>query len=180
MHRASLMQRIRVPLGFLFGAVFAVYSKPTWAAIWTGAGIAALGLLLRVWSAGHLRKHRELCISGPYRWSRNPLYLGSFFLGLGFSVAANNPWILLFFLILFTAIYIPVMAKEEAELNRAYGSRYQEYRAEVPTFFPSLRPRQVSSGRNFSWEQVILNKEYKAAIGFVAVLFFLFVKLTWL
>jgi len=178
--RASLMQRIRVPLGFVFAAVFAVFSEPTWTGIWSGVAVAALGLLLRLWSTGYLRKHQELCVSGPYRWTRNPLYLGSLLLGVGFSVAAANPWIVLLFLILFFAIYVPVMHKEEMELVQAYGSPYEEYRTNVPAFFPALRPFRVLAGRNFSLQQVILNKEYKAVLGFVTVFTFLLVKLKWL
>jgi protein-S-isoprenylcysteine O-methyltransferase Ste14 len=178
--RASLMQRIRVPLGFVFAAVFAVFSEPTWTGIWSGVAVAALGLLLRLWSTGYLRKHQELCVSGPYRWTRNPLYLGSLLLGIGFSVAAANPWIILLFLILFFAIYVPVMHKEEAELLQSYGPQYEEYRTNVPSFFPSLHPFRVLAGRNFSLQQVILNREYMAVLGFVTVFAFLLVKLKWL
>jgi protein-S-isoprenylcysteine O-methyltransferase Ste14 len=177
--RASLMQRIRVPLGFAFAAVYAVFAQPNWQSLYPGIAVALIGLAIRLWSAGYLRKHRELCVSGPYRWTRNPLYLGSFLLGAGFSVAAAKPWILILFLILFFAIYVPVMRKEEAELARAYGIQYEEYKKKVPVFFPALRPCLVSTGRNFSLDQTILNKEYKAIVGFLIVFVFLLVKLMW-
>jgi protein-S-isoprenylcysteine O-methyltransferase Ste14 len=178
--RASLIQRIRVPLGFAFAAVFALLSHPTLTCLWCGIAIASLGLLLRIWSAGYLRKHRELCVAGPYRWTRNPLYLGSFFLGVGFSLAACSKWILLLFLFLFLAIYIPVMRREEEELIQAYGSEYEEYRKQVRAFFPALRPYPVSERSNFSLQQVILNREYQAMLGFLTVFAFLLVKLKWL
>jgi len=175
--RASLMQRIRVPLGFAFAAVFAVFTQPTWKSLWPGIAVALIGLILRLWSAGYLRKHQELCVSGPYRWTRNPLYLGSLLLGAGFSAAAAQPWILVLFLILFFAIYVPVMRREEAELVRAYGIRYKEYKKSVPAFFPALRPYPVLTGRNFSLDQTILNKEYKAIVGFLIVFVFLLIRL---
>jgi len=178
--RTSFTQRVRVPLGFGFAAVFAIFSFPTWTSIWPGISIAALGILVRLWSTGYLRKHQELCVAGPYRWTRNPLYLGSFLIGTGFSIASANPWILLLFLILFLAIYVPVMRKEGWELVQAYGPSYQDYRERVPAFFPALRPLQNSTTRNFSVQQIILNREYKAVLGFLTISVFLLVKLKWL
>jgi len=101
-------------------------------------------------------------------------------IGTGFSIASANPWILLLFLVLFFAIYVPVMRKEELELVQAYGHPYQDYRKRVPAFFPALRPLQNLATRNFSIEQIILNKEYKAVLGFLTVFAFLLVKLKWL
>jgi protein-S-isoprenylcysteine O-methyltransferase Ste14 len=174
------MQRIRVPLGFVFAGVFILFSQPTWSSFWPGVAVALVGLAVRMWSAGYLRKHQELCVSGPYRFSRNPLYLGSFLLGIGFSTASANLWILLLFLVLFSAIYFPVVRKEEDELVRTYGSDYQEYRRLVPLIFPALRPIPAETERNFSLNQTILNKEYKAVLGFLLVVAFLLVKLKWL
>ena len=177
---AEWLQKIRVPIGFAFAAFYAVFSHPTPNRMWAGIGVAALGLLLRLWATGHLRKHKELCISGPYRHTRNPLYLGSFLVGFGFSVAAANYWILLIFVILFFAVYAPVMRREEKELIQAYGASYEEYQRTVPQFLPSFHPFRSSSPRNFSWSQLILNREYNAVLGFVTVCVFLLVKLKWL
>src|SRR5439155_3013450 len=82
------MQRWRVPLGFACAVVFLYFAKPT---VWTliaGAAVALPGLLLRAWASGHLRKNEMLATTGPYAYTRNPLYLGSFLIGLGFTIAA--------------------------------------------------------------------------------------------
>ena len=84
------IQRWRVPLGFLFAAVFMILAKPTPRALLIGAGVSVLGLAIRAWAAGHIRKNAELAISGPYAFTRNPLYLGSFLLGLGFTFASGR------------------------------------------------------------------------------------------
>ena len=175
----SLMQRIRVPLGFLFAAVFAVFARPTVDSLWTGLLLALLGLLVRLWSTGYLRKQKELCVSGPYRRTRNPLYFGSFLMGVGFSVAGGTFWLLLLFLVLFLAIYIPVMRREELELVQEYGSAYEQYRKAVPVFLPSFRPFRGTPSRNFSAHQIILNREYNAVLGFLIASAFLLVKLKW-
>jgi protein-S-isoprenylcysteine O-methyltransferase Ste14 len=134
---------------------------------------AFLGLSLRVWAAGHLHKHKSLATQGPYRWTRNPLYLGSFIMGLGFMVAASEIFLFLLFICLFLLIYIPVMRREEGELVAAYGEDYTAYKARVPLLFPSTRNWPKCEPSNFSWHQVILNREYKAVLGFCLITVFL-------
>ncbi len=84
------IQRWRVPLGFLSAAIFIVLARPTPRALLIGAGVSLIGLGIRAWAAGHIRKNAELATSGPYAFTRNPLYLGSFFLGLGFTIASGR------------------------------------------------------------------------------------------
>src|SRR6476659_4446180 len=84
------IQRWRVPLGFVCDADFIFFAKPTPRALLIGGSISLLGLALRGWAAGHIRKNAELATSGPYAFTRNPLYLGSFFLGLGFTIASGR------------------------------------------------------------------------------------------
>src|SRR5258705_6417904 len=104
-----LLQRLRVPLGFLFTIVFLVFAKPTALTIAIGGAIAFIGVTIRAWSSGHIRKAKELAVSGPYAYTRNPLYVGSFILGIGFTVAAGVWWLALIFAALFLGIYLPVM-----------------------------------------------------------------------
>ncbi len=84
------MQRWRVPLGFVCGALFFVFARPRPLTLFVGGAIALLGLGLRAWAAGHIRKNAALATSGPYAYTRNPLYLGSFLLGVGFSIASSQ------------------------------------------------------------------------------------------
>lgn len=69
------IQRIRVPAGFVFAALALWLSRPNPTAFSAGAVLALGGLGLRIWAAGHLEKLRKLAKSGPYRFTRNPLYL---------------------------------------------------------------------------------------------------------
>jgi protein-S-isoprenylcysteine O-methyltransferase Ste14 len=168
----GLLQRARVPLGFLFGACYLLWARPRAGLLPLGLVVAALGLLVRVWAAGHLQKHRRLCSGGPYRWTRNPLYLGSFLLGLGFCVAAASVWLGVAFAILYPAVYLPVMKREEAELAEAYGDAYRQYRDRVPLFVPWRRP-WPDTAEAFHWNQVFRNREYNAIVGFLVVTVFL-------
>src|SRR5438874_7392510 len=134
------MQRWRVPLGFACAVVFLYFAKPT---VWTliaGAAVALPGLLLRAWASGHLRKNSQLATTGPYAYTRNPLYLGSFLIGLGFSIASGR-WVLgLIFAALFLGIYFPVMRVESADLAGLFGEDYERCSRAVPLFFPKLWP----------------------------------------
>jgi protein-S-isoprenylcysteine O-methyltransferase Ste14 len=184
--KSSLVQRIRVPLGFAYAVLFLFFSHPVPFLFYPGMGVALGGLALRVWASGYLNKGRQLAVAGPYRITRNPLYLGSFFMGLGFTVAGGNIWLMALFPLLFFALYLPVMEKEEKELTRIFGEPYEIYRDQVALFLP-LRPFQPSVGGqsmppsgNFQWERIIYNREYKAMIGFVLVSALIWSKMLWL
>lgn len=166
------LQRLRVPLGFAFGLLFFLLARPQLELLAVGLVLAGCGLAVRVWATGYLRKHDRLCSSGPYRWTRNPLYLGSFLLGLGFCIAAGNPWLALTFGILFPLVYLPVMKREELELAHAYGPSYLAYRERVPRFLPRVPAAECGTDR-FEWSQVWHNREYNAFLGYALVASFL-------
>lgn len=177
-------QRIRVPAGFVFAALFLLLSKPTPALFLVGVALAALGLATRIWAAGHLEKWKRLAIGGPYRLTRNPLYLGSFLMGLGFTLASARVLLVSLFALLFISIYLPVMRREERELNSAYGEEFRTYRRSVPLFFPVpwrwSAPAARAGTSNFQWSKVILNREYQAVIGFVVISLLIGLKMLWL
>ena len=162
------MQRIRVPLGFIFGAAFLYFSAPTWTLIGIGCSIGFSGLLIRAWSAGHIRKNKELTTTGPYAWTRNPLYLGSFIMGAGLMVASGVWWLGLAFAVLYLGIYLPVMRIEARELTQLFGKQYERYAEEVPLFIPGLR-RKNEGASQFDPALYMKYREYQAAIGFAAV-----------
>lgn len=163
-----MIQRIRVPLGFLFGAAFVVAAAPSPAFLGLGIGIALLGLSLRAWSAGHIRKNRELAVSGPYARTRNPLYLGSYIMGLGFMIASAVWWLPIAFTGLFLGIYLPVMRIEARELTQIFGDDYKAYADEVPLFFPSLKAYSETGG-SFDGSLYMQYREYQAALGFLLI-----------
>ena len=163
----SWVQRWRVPLGFICGALFVVLSRPRPLTLAAGGAVALLGLGLRAWAAGHIRKNSALATSGPYAYTRNPLYLGSFLLGLGFTVAAGQPILGLLFVALFLGIYLPVMRVEAATLSRLFGEDYIQYAQAVPLFFPRLMPYRdtKTGGAKFDAALYLRYREYQAAIG---------------
>ena len=163
------MQRWRVPLGFICGAVFFVLARPRPMALFVGGGIAVAGLALRAWAAGHIRKNDALATSGPYAHTRNPLYLGSFILGLGFTISSGRVWLGLLFAALFLGIYLPVMRVEATTLVQLFGKDYERYARAVPLFVPRLTPYEDenSEGARFDPSLYLRYREYQAAAGLV-------------
>jgi protein-S-isoprenylcysteine O-methyltransferase Ste14 len=161
------MQRWRVPLGFLCGALFILMARPGAITLAIGGAVAILGLLLRAWSAGHIRKNAALAISGPYAYTRNPLYLGSFILGLGFSIASAQPLLFILFAALFLGIYLPVMRVEAQTLTEIFGDDYRRYALAVPLFLPQLWPyrNEAASQTRFDASLYLRYREYRAALG---------------
>jgi protein-S-isoprenylcysteine O-methyltransferase Ste14 len=163
------MQRWRVPLGFLCAAIFFLLARPRPLTLFIGAAIAVPGLMLRAWATGHLRKNEALAIGGPYAYTRNPLYLGSFLIGLGFSIAAGR-WLLgVLFAALFLGIYVAVMRVESATLADLFGERYRRYADAVPLFFPRLTPYRQENIESTRFDSSLYRRyrEYQASLGMV-------------
>jgi len=170
MRSGTWRQRWRVPLGFACGIAFILLARPTPLTLVAGALVSLFGLWLRAWAAGHIRKNAELATSGPYAYTRNPLYLGSFLLGLGFTIAAGR-WVLAtLFGALFLGIYFPVMRVEASTVAELFGKDYETYSRSVPLFLPRLTPfrHTASGGSRFDSSLYLRYREYRAALGLVA------------
>jgi protein-S-isoprenylcysteine O-methyltransferase Ste14 len=170
--------RWRVRVGYPVGIAAFWFARPQPKWLFCGVGIAALGLLLRAYAAGHLRKHKQLATSGPYAYTRNPLYLGSVFLAAGFSVASHS-WISTVLLAAYLLVFYPVVIRrEQKELRTLYGDSFVEYASKVPAFWPRLSPA-TSSGERFSWTLYRQNREYEAAIGLAVAVAILWLLMLW-
>lgn len=162
-------QRWRVPLGFLCAAVFLLFARPTPVVLAVGACVSVLGLAIRAWASGHIRKNTELATSGPYAFTRNPLYFGSFLLGLGFTIASGQWPLAVLFALLFIGIYLPVMSVEAGKLDQLFGDDFEIYRRAVPLFFPRLTPYRHGNSRavRFDGQLYLRYREYRAALGLI-------------
>ncbi|AMY11785.1 Putative protein-S-isoprenylcysteine methyltransferase [Luteitalea pratensis] len=160
--RAGLA-RWRVPLGFASAALVLWLARPTPRSLELGLSIALLGQALRIWAAGHLEKSREVTSSGPYRFTRHPLYLGSSLMGLGLALAANH-WAvgLLIAAYLGVTLWLAIRT-EEAYLRASFGDAYDRYAGGA----------LPAGTRRFSLERAIRNKEYRAPLGLLLISLFL-------
>jgi protein-S-isoprenylcysteine O-methyltransferase Ste14 len=153
------LARWRVPLGFLCSGVVLWLARPTVASLAWGSGIAVLGEAIRVWAAGHLEKSREVTRSGPYRWSRHPLYVGSALMGVGVAIAGNSVLVAVIVGVYLAGTLTAAIRTEETFLREKFGPEYDEY----------CRGANRATERVFSFARAWRNREYRAVLGMGAV-----------
>ena len=185
----AMARRGRVPLGFVLAALYLWLARPAWSSIVLGGAVALAGLALRAAASGHITKNSALTTTGPYAYTRNPLYLGSVLLAAGFALAARSWWIALALVLMFALIYLPVVRGEEAYLRSRFPE-FDDYMRRVPRFLPrlGLKARQTEAGKlfpetvpgAFSRQLYLRHREYNALLGTAAMLAALIAKLLWL
>jgi protein-S-isoprenylcysteine O-methyltransferase Ste14 len=158
-----LMRRLarrRVTIGFVSGVLAVWLARPTAGSLAAGASVALLGEAVRVWAAGHLEKGSEVTVSGPYAFTRHPLYVGSTLIGIGLAIASASV-IVSALVVAYLAITLTAAIRtEEAHLTEKFGAAYPAYR----------EGRAQGERRRFTLARVIRNREYRAVLGLLAVL----------
>jgi protein-S-isoprenylcysteine O-methyltransferase Ste14 len=162
-----IARRIRVPLGFLFAAFYLWRARPSWISLAAGVAVGCIGLLIRALASGQVKKDRELTTTGPYAYVRNPLYVGSIVLGIGFTLAARDIWIVVFLVVYFVLVYVPVIRGEQQYLRDTFPG-YAGYTRQVPSLVPrTLWFTGITHG--FSRELYFRHREYNSLLGAAAV-----------
>lgn len=174
---SRVARRIRVPLGFAFALFYFWLAKPTWQSLGLGAILVVPGLLIRALSSGHVRKNEALATSGPYAHTRNPLYLGSLLIAIGFAIAARSWWVGAILVVMFFAVYLPVIRGEEKFLREKF-SDFDDYARQVPRMFPRITPYRASdTGGGFSFDLYLKHREWNALLGAAAIVAVLIMKM---
>ncbi len=142
-----------------------------------GGLVIALGALLRTWATAYLLKdvvhdmslHSDrLVADGPFRYVRNPLYLGSIFMSAGMGLLASR---LGFFVIVLSNVifYLRLILREEAQWGATQGDSYARYLGAVPRLLPALAPRLPASGRPPEWGQAFRGEAFIWAFAVAAM-----------
>lgn len=147
--------RLRVTLGFVCGIAALWLSRPTRASMLAGGIVAIVGEAVRVWAAGHLEKGREVTSSGPYAYTRHPLYAGSTLIGIGLGVASHSPIVALLAVAYLAVTITAAIRTEEAHLTEKFGAAYPEYRS----------GKGPAAGRRFSAARAIRNRDTARSPG---------------
>ncbi len=145
-----------------------------------GLIIAALGVLIRAWAAGYLKKDQELACEGPYMIARHPLYLGSCILSLGMILTIQHWFVTIFFGGLTVLIYQHTIRHEEKNLVKHFGDKYRELQKNTGPLWPKpaglllalKSPNKLFQG--FSFNQYLKNKEYECLAGVIAIFLILY------
>jgi protein-S-isoprenylcysteine O-methyltransferase Ste14 len=164
-------------MGFALAVFYVWIARPSGMSIGLGLLIAIPGIALRALASGHVKKNEELTTSGPYAYTRNPLYLGSLVMAIGFAVAARSGWVLLAMALMFVVIYVPVIRSEEAFLRKTFPT-FDEYARNVPRLWPRLSAFR-SEPTAFSRQLYSQHREYNAALGSLGLIAILAAKLWW-
>src|SRR5256886_4694743 len=172
----SFFMRWRVRLGNPLAVVVLWFSRPVPRSILLGGLVGIIGLWLRAYAAGYLHKQEVLTVTGPYAYTRNPLYLGSAILALGAGIATRSRISVSILIFYFAIVYSIVIRRETTELHLRHRASFEEYARAVPLFIPRLTAARLpaDSAGSFSLTQYKKNHEWQAPVG---VLFLLLVLL---
>lgn len=166
---------LRLATLFAVLLVLIYFARPTVVSIVIGFAFVVVGESVRFWSSGLLLKTKELMTAGPYRYTRNPLYLGRFLILTGLIIMVNLPnYLSPIGLVLGWAWFLGVYLRrkervEPARLRGEHGEAYDRYFEAVPALFPTLRPYKDYTPANWSVERMMRNREYWMVIGLLGV-----------
>jgi len=172
----NLVSHNRITTSFITGLVFILFSRPTLSSISVGFPIILMGEIFRTLSSGYIDKDSSLSRGGPYSVTRNPMYFGSFMIGFGFVIIANQPILLPLFVGFFAFIYHATIEEEEKRLHQRFGELFLVYKSSVPRFFPRLW-QWSRNGQSFNWSLVIKHREYITWMGIMVGILLLTAKM---
>jgi protein-S-isoprenylcysteine O-methyltransferase Ste14 len=171
--------RLRVRLGYLAGLLAIALARPRPIWLLVGLGLAVLGEALRLWASGHIEKTQRLATGGPYAHTRNPLYLGSVVMALGFGAAAGTLGAVGVTLAYLLVFYPSVIREEARFLRDKFPDQYSIWQVDVPLFLPRLAPGGPRGSR-FSWQRVRTNREWRTALALPLLVLVLYARGRWL
>jgi protein-S-isoprenylcysteine O-methyltransferase Ste14 len=154
----------RVAAGYGLGVLAILLARPTPRSIAAGMAVATIGELIRLWASGHIEKTEKLATGGPYAHTRNPLYVGSVLLAVGFGIAAASVSVVLAVVVYFAVFYPAVIAEEARFLRAKFGEPYDAWARDVPAFLPRVLPGGLRTSR-FDWARVRKNREWRTALA---------------
>ena len=154
----EMLARRRVTIGFVATVFTLVFAHPSWRTWAAGLVVSLVGEAIRIWAAGHLEKSREVTRSGPYRWTRHPLYAGSSIVALGVAIASRSVIVAAIVFVYMATTLLAAIRTEEAYLRGAFGDAYDRYRDS----------RAERMDRVFSLSRALRNREHRAVTGLAA------------
>jgi protein-S-isoprenylcysteine O-methyltransferase Ste14 len=168
----SLWQRWQRRTTWRTVVVWAVFAMLVWLAhpsvlsFIVGVALIVMGECVRLWAAGHLQKNESLTTTGPYAYVKNPLYVGSLLIMLGFGLMARNYWLLAIGVAVFAVYYAPYKKRREGDrLRERFGQLWVDYDAAVPDYLPSLQPYPKRGTERWRSWLVVDNSEHSTAVA---------------
>ena len=172
-------KKLRFYFAWPSAVLLAFYARTNNSGFLTGIPVIALGETLRIWSQGCIQKRTRLATAGPYAYTRNPLYLSNFLIGLGFVLTFSNIFLTALYLFGFFVLYRGTIMEEEMFLSKEYGNLYKDYLSKVPRFFPNFTSYQNRSDQTFDMDQVFRHGEHITFLTILLILASLYLRQAW-
>jgi len=180
-HRLQRSFKPRFAVIYPFGFFVMFFCSLDEASIRAGIGFIIAGVLIRMWSNGYAIKNDELTTCGPYAFVRNPLYLGTLLIAIGFVIVLKSEPPLLewiaggIFLLALSFMYYRTIKAEQGMLLEKFKEAYSDYCKQVPAMVPCLIPYSKGEKWPFSLSRLIYSREHKPVfwIFILLVVFYL-------
>jgi len=169
-HRLNRWFKPRFAIIYPFVPLVIIFGYTTEDSIRAGIGYVIAGLLIRLWSNGYAIKNDRLTTSGPYAFVRNPLYLGTFLIFIGFCVLLNTGWFGVIFIAALAFVYYRTIGTEQGMLLSKFGDAYRSYMAKIPAMIPTLLPYAQGEKWPFNLKRLIDSKEHKALFWIIIMI----------
>ncbi|UCH20589.1 MAG: isoprenylcysteine carboxylmethyltransferase family protein [Deltaproteobacteria bacterium] len=171
-------QRYRQFIGIAYIVLISAAGNPKLILWGGGAGFVLLGIAVRMWASGHIKKDEVLATNGPYVYVRHPLYVGNILLGTGFTLASGLWWSLPLFILILICFYPPAIRREDDKLHRLFKEDWESWRQQTKALIPRFKPLGSDQRGSWSfWQSLRQNGEPLIAVFLLFCLYYLYLKL---
>lgn len=171
-------ERFRQFIGISFIILVSVAGEPKGMLFFAGVALVILGIAVRLWASGHIKKNKILATNGPYAYVRHPVYVGNITLGIGFVLASSLWWSLSLLAGILLAFYPHAICREDERLHRMFKKDWEQWRKETRALIPRLSPYRVAQSGSWSFRQSLRqNGEPIIALFLLFWLYFLSLRL---
>lgn len=166
--------KLRTRLRALFIIILLIWAYPSINSLIIGSILIIIGQVIHFISAGYLVKQEKLITAGPYRYVRNPFYVGSFLVDVGLCIVTQNIYVAIVYLPIFYLIVIRRrVRKEERFLKEHFSEKYIEYCHLVPRFIPRLLPAPLPEIHgHFDWQLILKYREQWRLLRILGLIIF--------
>jgi len=170
--------RFRQLLGIVLTILFAAAGQPKTSWFVFGVILVLIGISVRLWASGHIKKDKALATDGPYAFVRHPLYVGNIFLGLGFALASGLWWSFPLLIVFLIGFYPPAIRKEDEKLHGLFKEDWEKWRQDTKALIPRFTTLKKDQRGGWSfWQSLRQNGEPVIALFLLLCLYYLFLKL---
>jgi protein-S-isoprenylcysteine O-methyltransferase Ste14 len=171
-------ERYRQFIGIVYIILVSAVGDPKPVFWMAGSASVLLGVAVRMWASGHIKKDRVLATDGPYAYVRHPLYVGNILLGIGFSLASGLWWSLPLYVLILIIFYPPAIRREDDKLHRLFEKDWEIWRSKTRALIPRFKPLRIDLRGGWSfWQSLRQNGEPLIALFLLFCLYYLYLRL---